>query len=128
MKTTSKKRKRRGSKKITRSKNESKAEIVLKSDSSLVPKDREVNRKSNQVIQKKGSEKRQEDKNQIFRYVNIITQFLKDSKMELKKVKWPTRKELLASTAMVIFLVLAVAFFLGVIDFGLIKVIKKIVG
>ncbi|MBW1912118.1 MAG: preprotein translocase subunit SecE [Deltaproteobacteria bacterium] len=55
-------------------------------------------------------------------------QFLRESKMELKKVKWPTRKELLASTAMVIFLVLLVALYLGMIDFGLIKVIKNIVG
>ena len=48
--------------------------------------------------------------------------------MELKKVKWPTRKELLASTAVVIVLVLVVSFFLGIVDFGLIKIIKNIVG
>jgi preprotein translocase subunit SecE len=48
--------------------------------------------------------------------------------MELKKVKWPTRKELLASTAVVIVLVLLVSFYLGVIDFGLIKMIKAVVG
>ena len=34
----------------------------------------------------------------------------------------------LETTAMVIFLVLVVSFFLGLIDFGLIKVIKNIVG
>lgn len=48
--------------------------------------------------------------------------------MELKKVKWPTRKELLASTAVVIVLTLIVALFLGLVDFGLIKIIKNIVG
>ena len=48
--------------------------------------------------------------------------------MELKKVKWPTRKELLASTAVVIVLTLFVAFYLGLVDFGLIKIIKAIVG
>ncbi len=48
--------------------------------------------------------------------------------MELKKVKWPTRKELLASTAVVIVLVMIVSFFLGLIDFGLIKIIRNIVG
>jgi len=58
----------------------------------------------------------------------VAGRFLRESRMELKKVKWPTRKELLASTAMVIFLVLLVAFFLGLIDLGLIKLIKNIVG
>ena len=53
---------------------------------------------------------------------------MKEARFELKKVKWPTRKELLASTAVVIVLVLVVAFFLGLIDFGLIKIIKNIVG
>jgi len=53
---------------------------------------------------------------------------LRESKIELKKVKWPTRKELLASTAVVIVLVLVVALFLGLIDFGLIKIIKNLVG
>ncbi len=53
--------------------------------------------------------------------------FLREAKTELKKVKWPTRKELLASTAVVIVLTLFVALFLGLVDFGLIKVIKLLV-
>ncbi len=48
--------------------------------------------------------------------------------MELKRVKWPTRKELLATTAVVIVFVLFCALFLGLVDFGLIKLIKNIVG
>jgi preprotein translocase subunit SecE len=53
---------------------------------------------------------------------------LRESRTELKKVKWPTRKELLASTAVVVGLTLLISFFLGLIDFGLIKIIKNIVG
>jgi len=75
----------------------------------------------------KRPEKRKEKKDSVFRYFTIAGQFLREAKVELKKVKWPTRKELLASTAVVIVLVLAVAFFLGLIDFGLIKIIKNIV-
>jgi preprotein translocase subunit SecE len=63
--------------------------------------------------------------------VGIISksvQFVREAKTELKKVKWPTKKELLASTAVVIVLSLLVAFYLGLIDFGLIKIIKFIVG
>ena len=58
----------------------------------------------------------------------MSVQFLRDAKTELKKVKWPTKKELLASTAMVIILVLIVALYLGLVDFGLINIINRIVG
>jgi preprotein translocase subunit SecE len=79
-------------------------------------------------IAKKEPEKKKTEKDSIFKYIYVAGQFLRESRIELKKVKWPTRKELLASTAMVIFLVLIVALFLGVIDFGLIKIIKNIIG
>ena len=79
-------------------------------------------------IVKKEPEKKKTEKDSIFKYIYVAGQFLRESRIELKKVKWPTRKELLASTAMVIFLVLIVALFLGVIDFGLIKIIKNIIG
>lgn len=77
---------------------------------------------------KKDAEKRPAEEGKAFRYIRIALQFLREAKMELKKVKWPTRKELLASTAVVLALVLLVAFYLGVIDFALIKIIKAIVG
>lgn len=64
----------------------------------------------------------------FLKYISKAGQFLKESRLELKKVKWPTRKELLAATAVVIILTLAVAFYLGLVDFGLIKIIKRVVG
>ncbi|MDD5205192.1 MAG: preprotein translocase subunit SecE, partial [Desulfobacterales bacterium] len=64
----------------------------------------------------------------VLKYITVAGQFLRESRTELKKVKWPTRKELLASTAAVIVLVLVVSLYLGLIDFGLIKIIRSIVG
>ena len=64
----------------------------------------------------------------VARTASKVGLFLREAKMELKKVKWPTRKELIASTAVVIVLTLFVAFYLGLIDFGLIKIIKNVVG
>jgi preprotein translocase SecE subunit len=61
------------------------------------------------------------------RYFIIARQFLSDAKVELKKVTWPTRKELLSTTAIVIVLVLLIAFFLGIVDLGLVKIIKNVV-
>jgi preprotein translocase subunit SecE len=85
-------------------------------------------KKKNLAVAKKESDKRTGGDGNLLKYVKISLQFLRESKVELKKVKWPTRKELLASTAVVIALVLVVSFFLGIIDFGLIKIIKTIVG
>lgn len=79
-------------------------------------------------ITKKEPEKKRTEKTSIFKSLHIATQFLREAKIELKKVKWPTRKELLASTAIVIFLVLVVALYLGLIDFGLVKIIKRVIG
>lgn len=54
--------------------------------------------------------------------------FLRQAKVELKKVKWPTRKELIASTVVVIGLTLLVSLYLGLVDLGLIKIIKHVIG
>jgi len=58
--------------------------------------------------------------------VKKIIQFLKETKFELKRVTWPTRKEMLAGTTVVLIIVFIVAFFLGVVDLGLSKLIKAI--
>ncbi|MFA5321143.1 MAG: preprotein translocase subunit SecE [Smithella sp.] len=60
--------------------------------------------------------------------VQKVTQFLKEAKMELKKVTWPTPKQTMASTAVVIVLVFIVSFILGIIDFALAKAVKLILG
>jgi preprotein translocase subunit SecE len=57
-----------------------------------------------------------------------VKQFLAGSKIELKKVTWPTPKQTLASTAVVIIVVIIVSVFLGIVDFGLTKIIKLVLG
>jgi len=57
-----------------------------------------------------------------------VTLFLRQAKVELKKVKWPTRKELIASTVVVIVLTMLVSCYLGLVDLGLIKIIKNVIG
>jgi preprotein translocase subunit SecE len=60
--------------------------------------------------------------------VEKTRQFLAGSKVELKKVTWPTPKQTLASTSVVIIVVVIVSVFLGIVDFGLTKVVKLILG
>ena len=57
-----------------------------------------------------------------------IQQFLKDAKVELKKVTWPTPKQTLASTSVVIIVVIIVSLFLGIVDLGLAKAIRLVLG
>lgn len=60
--------------------------------------------------------------------IQKVTQFLKEAKAELKKVTWPTPKQTMASTAVVIVLVFILSMILGIIDFALAKAVKLILG
>ena len=60
--------------------------------------------------------------------VQKIIQFIKEAKIELKKVTWPTPKQTLASTAVVIIIVFIVSIYLGLVDFVLAKLVKYILG
>jgi len=48
-----------------------------------------------------------------------IVEFFEEVKLELKKVVFPTKKEVIGSTWVVITTVLIAAFFLGLVDMGL---------
>jgi preprotein translocase subunit SecE len=48
-----------------------------------------------------------------------LTEFFQEVKLELKKVVFPTKKEVIGSTWVVITTVLICAFFLGLVDIGL---------
>lgn len=60
--------------------------------------------------------------------IQNVTQFLKDAKVELKKVTWPSPKQTMASTAVVIIIVFIVSIYLGIVDFVLAKLVKYILG
>jgi preprotein translocase subunit SecE len=62
--------------------------------------------------------------NQAVRLVNYI----KSSQQELKKVVWPTRKEVIRDTILVIAFSVIIAFFLGAVDYILTIVVEKLIG
>jgi len=90
------------------------------------PQKKPVKQKPVQSVRKKVLEKKKVGDRGVLVYIDKARQFLRESKMELKKVKWPTKKELLASTAVVIFLTLVMAFYFWLVDWGLMAVIKNI--
>ena len=59
-------------------------------------------------------------------WVQRARQFLKEVLVETKKVTWPTRRETIAHTSMVIVTVILVALFLGVVDAGLQRIMRSI--
>jgi len=52
-------------------------------------------------------------------YVERVTTFLQDIQAETKKVTWPSRKDVIGSTVVVVVAVFVLAGFLGIIDFVL---------
>jgi len=54
-------------------------------------------------------------------------QFVREVRVEMRKVTWPSRKEVIGSTAVVILASLIVAFFLGFVDLVLQKLLGLII-
>jgi len=52
--------------------------------------------------------------------------FLDDVMAELHRVTWPTRKETISTTWVVVFIVLLIAFYLGICDVILARIMKVI--
>ena len=57
-------------------------------------------------------------------FLRTAQQFFREVRVELKKVTWPSRKETVASTSVVLITVFLVGFYLGVVDLGLSRLIK----
>jgi preprotein translocase subunit SecE len=55
--------------------------------------------------------------------VNKIREFFRDVKVEVKKVVFPTKEELIGSTWVVIITVIVISLFLGVVDLSLTKLV-----
>jgi preprotein translocase subunit SecE len=56
--------------------------------------------------------------------VDTVRQFLREVRVELSKVTWPTRKDTIASTSVVLVIVFLIAAFLGIVDLGLSKLMR----
>lgn len=60
------------------------------------------------------------------RYFGNWIQFLREVKVELARVTWPSRKETVGTTAIVLVFVFIVAIFLGVVDLVLSSLVRLI--
>ncbi len=63
---------------------------------------------------------------QIKEKIEGAKQFLREVKTELKKVTWPSRKDTLSGTLVVLVAVFIIAVFLGIVDSGWSNLIKAL--
>ena len=63
-------------------------------------------------------------KDRIAGVVDTVSQFLREVRVELSKVTWPTRKDTLASTSVVLVIVILIGAFLGIVDLGLSRLMR----
>jgi preprotein translocase subunit SecE len=59
-------------------------------------------------------------------FVTQIQEFCREVLAEFRRVTWPSRQEIVNSTAVVLVVTLVIAFFLGAVDIGLARVVEKI--
>lgn len=59
-------------------------------------------------------------------YIDKAIQFLREVKVELKKVTWPSRKQTMGSTVVVLVIVTIISLFLGFVDAGLSGLIRAV--
>jgi len=56
--------------------------------------------------------------------LNKVKDFFKEVKVEIKKVVFPSKDELIGSTWVVIITVIVISLFLGIVDLGLTELVR----
>jgi len=59
--------------------------------------------------------------------ISKATKFLSEVKVEVKKVTWPSKKEAIGGTSVVVVVVFLVALFLGIVDAILSKIVQALI-
>ncbi len=58
---------------------------------------------------------------------NPVVKYFREAKVELEKVSWPTRKDTVMYSTLVLALSVATAAFIGVLDLGLTEGLEKLI-
>ena len=61
------------------------------------------------------------------KWINKIIEYIKESRVELKKVIWPSRDDVTRHTLIVIGVSLGVAVFLGIFDYAFFIILEKVI-
>ncbi|MFC1858993.1 preprotein translocase subunit SecE [Thermodesulfobacteriota bacterium] len=124
-KTPAKKKKKKQSAEIQASLQAS-SDVVLKKTSSISGSAKDIKKKQPVAAQQRTSIVSRTSPSKPKNFIDKGLQFLREVKVELKKVTWPSRKQTIGSTVVVIILVLIVSIFLGVVDIGLSNLVRVV--
>ncbi len=80
----------------------------------------------NKSSKKTNRANKKKEKQGIVELIDRFKAFFEESKVEMKKVAYPSQKQTLATCTSVVVLVIFVALYLGIVDIILSKVIKLI--
>ncbi len=94
----------------------------------MVAKDLTKKPGRSQVVKLKSKKSKTLAWRSVAEYWNRSIQFVKEAWIELKKVTWPSQKETMGATAVVLVLVMLVSFYLGLVDMALSRLMKIIIG
>jgi len=59
-------------------------------------------------------------------WLQKVQTFFREVVLEFKRVTWPSRKEVVNSTTVVLIVTVVIAFFLGAVDVGLSRIVRLI--
>jgi len=123
-KTSGPKKKKKKSADVTTASQQQSSAVTSKSASLSVPSSDTGKKKTSP--QSKAIARTRTEPGKIKSYWDRGLQFLREVKVELKKVTWPTRKQTISSTVVVIILVMIISSFLGLVDMGLASLIRVV--
>jgi preprotein translocase subunit SecE len=62
----------------------------------------------------------------VMGFLRRTQEFFREVLGEFRKVIWPSREQLINSTAVVLVVTVVIAFFLGAVDIGLARIVERI--
>ncbi len=77
---------------------------------------------------KKAVKKGDESRAPVVSSMAMVRQYFREVVYEMRKVIWPTRKETIASTAVVLVIVMICGIYLGIVDFILNRFVQLLIG
>ena len=89
-------------------------------------KSKAVEAAESKPVKKRKSVPKASLKDRTLGVVDTVSRFLREVRVELGKVTWPSRKDTIASTSVVLVIVILIGAFLGLVDFGLSKIMKLV--
>ena len=101
-------------------------EATMPAASTNKPAASSVKKKPAMPVRRGSGSPKSEPSGKVKGVVDQSVQFLREVKVELKKVAWPSRKQTLGSTAVVLILVFIISAFLGVVDMGLSSLVRLV--